>query len=76
MKGCIIDPIALLYVDAHSNRKMLMLLLGRNRVNTESAENGQQAIDKISGDTSKFQLVFMDNIMPIMVSPLMSIHAT
>jgi CheY-like chemotaxis protein len=52
--------------DADSNRKMLMMLLKKAGLETDSREDGQQAVDLISADMNAYQLVLMDNFMPVM----------
>ena len=54
-------------IDVESNRKILNLLLKKKGLQTEMADNGQKAVDIILQDMDKFQLILMDNIMPIMV---------
>jgi CheY-like chemotaxis protein len=50
-----------------SNRKMLQMLLKKLDVQSDTAADGQAAVDLVLGDLSKFRLVFMDNLMPLMV---------
>ena len=50
-----------------SNRKMLQMLLKKLDVQSDTAADGQAAVDMVLGDLSKFRLVFMDNLMPLMV---------
>jgi CheY-like chemotaxis protein len=52
--------------DADSNRKILMILLKKAGLETDSREDGQQAVDLISADMNAYQLVLMDNFMPVM----------
>jgi CheY-like chemotaxis protein len=55
-----------------SNRKMLKLLLKRNGVEADTAEDGQMAVDIITKDKRKYGIVFMDNQMPVLVLALPS----
>ena len=55
-------------VDVGSNRKMLKMLITKNTEhNVDTAENGLEALDTILADPEKYDVVFMDNFMPIMV---------
>jgi len=47
---------------------MLKMLLKKHGVNAETAENGQLAVDMVIGSEKTYELVFMDNLMPVMVS--------
>mmetsp|Transcript_19791 Transcript_19791/g.27208 ORF Transcript_19791/g.27208 Transcript_19791/m.27208 type:complete len:730 (-) Transcript_19791:249-2438(-) len=60
-------PIRVLVVDdVESNRKMLKMLLKKHGLNAETVENGQLAVDTILSSGSTYELVFMDNLMPVM----------
>ena len=49
------------------NRKLLAALIKRSGIHgCETAENGQLAIDTILRDKSRFKIVFMDNLMPVL----------
>ena len=51
-----------------SNRKMLKMLISKNTEhNVDTAENGLEALDTILANPEKYDVVFMDNFMPIMV---------
>eukprot|EP00596_Hydrurales_sp_CCMP1899_P003636 CAMPEP_0119051700 /NCGR_PEP_ID=MMETSP1177-20130426/73233_1 /TAXON_ID=2985 /ORGANISM="Ochromonas sp, Strain CCMP1899" /LENGTH=828 /DNA_ID=CAMNT_0007031009 /DNA_START=692 /DNA_END=3175 /DNA_ORIENTATION=+ len=52
--------------DADSNRKMLTMLLKKKGLIIEAREDGQRAVDLVLEDLHKFQLVLMDNLMPVM----------
>jgi CheY-like chemotaxis protein len=52
--------------DSASNRKMLSMLLKVNDVIHETAENGKIAVDMVKASPSKYQLILMDNLMPVM----------
>ena len=56
--------------DAPSNRKMLAMLLKKSGVASDAVENGQLALDKVAAlaDLDKYAVIFMDNMMPVMVS--------
>ena len=54
--------------DAESNSKMMKTLLSKIGISAATAENGQVAVDMIMEDKDKFDIVFMDNQMPVMVS--------
>ena len=47
---------------------MMKSLLSKVGLSAVTAENGQVAVDMISQNKDKFDLVFMDNHMPVMVS--------
>jgi CheY-like chemotaxis protein len=52
--------------DSASNRKMLSMILKANDVAHETAENGRIAVDMVKTSPSKYQLILMDNLMPVM----------
>ena len=54
-------------IDAESNSKMLKMLLSKIGVSSFTAENGQVAVDMVLQDKDLFDVVFMDNQMPVMV---------
>jgi CheY-like chemotaxis protein len=43
------------------------MLLARKGLSTDSCENGQEALDLICDEKRDYDVVFMDNTMPIMV---------
>ena len=47
---------------------MLKVLLSKMGVSAFTAENGQVAVDIVSQDKEFFDIVFMDNMMPVMVT--------
>ena len=62
--------ILYVYVDVLSNRKMLnMLLTNRGYQSITQCVNGKEALDLIINDKGidYFDIIFLDNIMPIMV---------
>ena len=54
--------------DVQSNRKMLSLLLAHHGVSCDMTENGEKAVELIKQNPSTYDLVFMDYMMPVMVS--------
>jgi two-component system sensor histidine kinase/response regulator len=66
-----------------SNRKMLRILLKRSGVDADLAENGEVAVEMVLAAPDKYEVVFMDKQMPVMVradelrtSPLLSVMNT
>lgn len=55
------------YLDVESNRKMLKMLMKKQKIHCEVAENGQLAVDDVMQDLNKYHIVFMDNQMPVLV---------
>lgn len=53
-------------LDMKTNQKMLQLLLSKKGIFCDIADNGQIAVDVISQDLSKYNIVFMDFTMPVM----------
>jgi CheY-like chemotaxis protein len=49
---------------------MLAMLLKKSGVASDAVENGQLALDMVaaSADLDKYAVIFMDNMMPVMVS--------
>ena len=43
------------------------MLLKKNNVIADTAENGKLAVDMVLAKPENYQLVFMDNLMPVMV---------
>lgn len=56
-----------LFVDTPCNLKMLQWLLLLNSVKSTPAVNGYEAIVAFERAAPRFDLIFMDNTMPIMV---------
>ena len=54
-------------LDSDSNRKMLRMLLKKLNIDASMAEDGKQGVEAIMERPDAFQLVFMDNLMPVMV---------
>jgi len=46
---------------------MLQMLLRKLNMQSDTAENGQLAIEMVLLDPAAYHLVFMDNLMPVMV---------
>ena len=59
-------------VDVQSNRKLLSELLRRKGVDSDMAEDGVKALEIIALKPAKYDIVFMDNTMPRMVSKNMN----
>jgi CheY-like chemotaxis protein len=59
-----------MFIDVLSNRKMLKMLFKRRNFITEmsEAQHGKQAVDMVLANMDLYQLIFMDNLMPQMVS--------
>jgi len=53
--------------DVETNCKMLRMLLRKEGVLSEVAENGQIAVDLVLSDVDKYSLLLMDNQMPVVV---------
>ena len=62
--------------DTESNNKMLKFLLAKRCIQSVVAVNGVEAVACIEADPDRFELIFMDNTMPIMVriAPTPLIH--
>jgi CheY-like chemotaxis protein len=52
--------------DAASNRNIMSALLKKKGVRSAAVENGLLAFDLLSADPTRFHLVLMDNLMPVM----------
>ena len=57
---------ALVVDDAETNRKMLMALVKRLKIDAVCEENGELAVQKVVADMHLHRLVLMDNLMPVM----------
>ena len=56
-------------LDVVSNRKMLQALLKKNGLkNADMAENGLEAVRAALADPKTYDIIFMDNLMPVMVT--------
>ena len=58
--------------DVPSNRKMLKMLLTKIDADADMAENGQIAVNMATQSIDFYKVIFMDNLMPIMVSLLIN----
>ena len=63
-----LNYILLLWIDSALNNKMLSMLLKGVKCVCDSAENGKAAVDKVAANLDKFEIIFMDYTMPVMVS--------
>ncbi len=52
--------------DVEINREILLALLSETQLNIDCVENGLQALERISAELEKYDLVFMDMQMPVM----------
>ena len=55
------------HLDVSTNRKMLKLLLTKAGVEVDLAEDGLEAVTLILADPLKYDVIFMDNLMPKLV---------
>ena len=60
--------------DVASNRKMLKMLLKKANVEVDMAEDGSQAVDFALSNPLKYDIIFMDNLMPNMVFLLLRLN--
>ena len=67
-------PKMMVVDDVLSNRKMLYRLLKAYGVDACMAVDGQDALDQITPNFDEFKVIFMDNLMPIMVSVKMGLE--
>jgi CheY-like chemotaxis protein len=56
------------YVDSIPNRNILARLLNNQGLECDKVEDGQQAVKLVAQDIDKYGLIFMDRVMPNMVS--------
>merc|ERR1712139_355620 len=59
-------PLVLVVEDTISCAKIMAKFLNKNNVDAVCAYDGEEAVDKIKEDVSKYALILMDNQMPIM----------
>ena len=58
----------LVILDVGSNRKMLQALLRKHgAMEVDMAENGLEAVTAAMVDRQKYDIIFMDNLMPVLV---------
>jgi len=60
------DKKMLLAEDIDINREILVALLEDTGIIIDCAENGREALEKITADPNKYDIIFMDMQMPIM----------
>ncbi|MEO2279589.1 GAF domain-containing hybrid sensor histidine kinase/response regulator [Pseudoalteromonas pernae] len=60
------DIRVLVVDDNQMNRLVMKALLGKLGLEADFAENGEQAIDKALSDEGKYDVIFMDCVMPVM----------
>ena len=60
--------------DSEPILKMMKVLLRKLGIEADTAETGRVAVDMIMGAAEPYQLVFMDNLMPEMVTTNFTIH--
>jgi CheY-like chemotaxis protein len=60
------DKTLLLVDDMEINRKMAKMLLENLGFKVETAENGKDAVDKVTSPENKYDAVLMDMRMPVM----------
>lgn len=60
------DLRVLVVDDAPSNRKMLQRLLQNNKVSSELACDGQEAVSIFDSGQTEYDIMFMDHTMPVM----------
>ncbi len=66
MKSNINELCFLIVDDVRSNWKILQMLISKRNVKSDVAENGVDAVEMVSKDPQKYQIIFMDNMMPKM----------
>ena len=65
-KGSFAGKRLLVVEDVEINREIVIALLGESGLIIDCAENGKEAIDIITADQEKYDIVFMDLQMPVM----------
>ena len=54
-----------------SNRKMLKMLINKSAgYNVETADDGLEAVTVVLASPEKYDVIFMDNFMPVMVGSI------
>ena len=66
MVGAFLDKRMLLAEDVDVNREIILTLLEDSGLNIDCAETGKEALDMISANSDKYDIVFMDLQMPEM----------
>ena len=54
--------------DAAFNRKILKMLLTKAEVEVDLAEDGLEAVEIVRSNPHKYDIIFLDNLMPKMVN--------
>ena len=54
--------------DAAFNRKILKMLLTKAEVEVDLAEDGLEAVEVVRSNPRKYDIIFLDNLMPKMVN--------
>ena len=54
-------------IDASSNRKLLSKLFNLRGIVTQDAKDGLEAVEIVKAMPNNFDVIFMDNTMPVMV---------
>lgn len=57
----------ILIIDSQINRKMLQRILFNKNIQSDTSENGQDAVHMYAKNPNKYSVIFMDNMMPEMV---------
>lgn len=61
------DQLHVLIVDdVRSNWKILQMLITKRNIRSDVAENGVDAVEMVRSEPKKYQIIFMDNMMPKM----------
>ena len=53
--------------DTESNRKMLAMVLSKKNIKSAFAEDGLKGVEAVRAHPGHFDIVFMDNTMPVLV---------
>lgn len=65
-KNEVLKPLVLVVEDNKVCAKMLARSLDKYNVDADCVYNGQESVDIIKEDVSKYDMIFMDNRMPVM----------
>lgn len=64
---CFVDVV--IYTDVVTNRKMLERVVAKKTLRCDCCCNGSEAVDAVTNKgINYYDLIFMDNVMPVMVS--------
>ena len=55
------------FLDSQINRKMLQRILFNKNIQSDTSENGLEAVNLYLQNPDKYSVIFMDNMMPEMV---------